>query len=92
MKLILGLVAMSSVSALAADISGKISLRYTPGLSSTGDVFVSDSIANAIYEQMWSIPVTKGDDYDAKYGDGIACFKFANGRSTCRLTVKFSKP
>lgn len=91
-KLLVGILVLGSISAFAVEVNGEAALRYTPVLSATGDLVVYDDIADAIYNQMLHVPVIKSDDFEAKYGDGVACFKFINSRNSCRVSVKFTKP
>lgn len=90
-KLLIALLALGSISAFAVDLTGEATISYTPGLSSKGDVFVYNKLADAMYDQL-RVDIIEGNDFDAKYGDGIACFKFKTSENRCRISVRFTNP
>lgn len=87
----IALITLTSALVSAATIEGSATLKYTPHLSNTGDIFITGEMAEAVFNQL-KVDVVNGGDFDAKYGDGTACFKFQNKETKCRVEIKFTAP
>jgi hypothetical protein len=86
-KLVIGLLALVSLNCFAVDVNGEAMLSYSR-LGNSADIIVYDEIAEAMYQNMRA-KVISDETMSAKYGDGLACFKFVNSRNQCRVTVSF---
>ncbi len=88
---LIALLVVFSAAGFAKVISGEALLKYTPYINNTGDIFVYNEVADALFDEL-KVDVIRSDDFDAKYGDGIACFKFSSQKHECRIEVKFRRP